>query len=68
MKSIESSSAASIIRETDLSKIFWTLMWQPCLARAIRNLFSTDYEEIKAVDKISFDIAPGEPGKQGVVQ
>ncbi len=35
---------------------------------AIQNLFSTDYEEIKAVDKIPFDIAPGEPSKQGVVQ
>jgi ABC-2 type transport system ATP-binding protein len=57
---IESSSAAPIIRVANLSKTFRTLKRQPGFVGAIRNLFSTDYEEIKAVDKISFEIAPGE--------
>jgi ABC-2 type transport system ATP-binding protein len=56
----ESSAAAPIIRAADLSKTFRTLKRQPGFVGAIRNLFSTDYEEIKAVDKISFEIAPGE--------
>jgi len=53
-------SAAPIIRVTNLSKTFRTLKRKPGFIGAIRNLFSTDYEEIKAVDQISFDIAPGE--------
>jgi ABC-2 type transport system ATP-binding protein len=57
---IEFSSAAPIIRADNLSKTFRTLKRQPGLAGAVRNLFSTDYEEIKAVDKVSFEIAPGE--------
>jgi len=56
----EASSAAPIVRVTDLSKTFRTLKRKPGLVGAIRNLFSTDYEEIKAVDHISFEIAPGE--------
>ena len=54
------SSAAPIIRVTNLSKTFRTLKRKPGLIGAIRNLFSTDYEEIKAVDQISFELAPGE--------
>ena len=49
-----------IIRATDLCKTFRTLKRKPGVIGAIRNLFSTDYEEIKAVDHISFEIAPGE--------
>jgi len=56
----ESSPAAPIIRVANLSKTFRTLKRKPGFVGAIRNLFSTDYEEIKAVDHISFDIAPGE--------
>jgi ABC-2 type transport system ATP-binding protein len=55
----ESSSLAPIIRVTNLSKTFRTLKRKPGFIGAIRNLFSTDYEEIKAVDHISFEIAPG---------
>jgi len=49
-----------IIRATDLCKTFRTLKRKPGIIGAIRNLFSTDYEEIKAVDHISFELAPGE--------
>ncbi len=55
-----SPPAGPIIRAANLSKTFRTLKRQPGFVGAIRNLFSTDYEEIKAVDKISFEIAPGE--------
>jgi ABC-2 type transport system ATP-binding protein len=58
--STESLPAAPIIRVVDLCKTFRTLKRQPGFVGAIRTLFSTDYEEIKAVDKISFEIAPGE--------
>lgn len=51
---------APIIQATNLSKTFRTLKRKPGFIGAIRNLFSTDYEEIKAVDHISFDIKPGE--------
>ena len=56
----EGSPASAIIRVTDLTKTFWTLKRKPGFVGAIQNLFSNDYEEIKAVDKISFEIAPGE--------
>jgi ABC-2 type transport system ATP-binding protein len=56
----ESSPAAPIIQVTSLSKTFRTLKRKPGFVGAIRNLFSTDYEEIKAVDNVSFEIAPGE--------
>jgi ABC-2 type transport system ATP-binding protein len=56
----ESSPAAPIIRVTNLSKTFRTLRRKPGFVGAIRNLLSTDYEEIKAVDNVSFEIAPGE--------
>jgi ABC-2 type transport system ATP-binding protein len=55
-----SSSAAPIIRVAGLCKTFRTLKRKPGFVGAIRNLFSTDYEEIKAVDHISFELAPGE--------
>jgi len=56
----EGSSASPIIRVTDLTKTFRTLKRKPGFAGAIANLFSNDYEEIQAVDKISFGIAAGE--------
>src|SRR4030042_256484 len=55
-----SSSATPIIRVTDLTKTFRTLKRKPGFVGAIQNLFSNDYEEIKAVSNIAFEIAPGE--------
>src|SRR4030042_2503581 len=54
------SPAAPIIRASELSKTFRVLKRKPGLVGAVRNLFSNDYEEVKAVDKISFELAPGE--------
>lgn len=56
----EATSATPIIQVANLSKTFRTLKRQPGFVGAIRTLFSTDYEEVKAVDNISFNIAPGE--------
>ncbi len=56
----ESSQTAPIIRAVGLSKTFRVLKRKPGLVGAVRNLFSNDYEEVKAVDKISFELAPGE--------
>jgi len=54
----ESTAASPIIQVTDLSKTFRTLRRKPGLVGAFRNLSSTEYEEIKAVDRVSFEIAP----------
>jgi ABC-2 type transport system ATP-binding protein len=54
------TAATPIIQVTNLSKTFRTLKRKSGLVGAIRNLFSIDYEEIKAVDRISFEVAPGE--------
>ncbi len=56
----ESQQADPIIRAVGLSKTFRVLKRKPGLVGAVKNLFSNDYEEVKAVDRISFDIAPGE--------
>jgi ABC-2 type transport system ATP-binding protein len=56
----QSSPTGPIIQVVNLSKTFRTLKRKPGFVGAIRNLFSTDYEEIKAVNQISFEIAPGE--------
>jgi ABC-2 type transport system ATP-binding protein len=56
----QSSPTGPIIQVVNLSKTFRTLKRKPGFAGAIRNLFSTDYEEIKAVNQVSFEIAPGE--------
>jgi ABC-2 type transport system ATP-binding protein len=56
----QSSPTGPIIQVVNLSKTFRTLKRKPGLVGAIRNLFSTDYEEIEAVNQISFEIAPGE--------
>ncbi len=53
-------AVSPIISVNDLGKTFKTLNRKPGFLGAISNLFSNDYKEIKAVDKVSFDIAPGE--------
>jgi ABC-2 type transport system ATP-binding protein len=54
------SPSAPIIRAAGLSKTFRVLKRKSGLVGAVKNLFSNDYEEVKAVDRISFEIAPGE--------
>ena len=49
-----------IIEARNLTKTFRTLKRQPGFAGAIRTLFSNDYEEVRAVDGVSFAIEPGE--------
>jgi ABC-type uncharacterized transport system ATPase subunit len=49
-----------IIRAAGLRKTFRVLKRKHGLAGAVRNLFSNDCEEVKAVDNISFEIAAGE--------
>jgi len=56
----EQASAEPIIQVANLSKTFRTLKRKSGLWGAIRDLFSADYEEVKAVDNISFGLAPGE--------
>jgi ABC-type glutathione transport system ATPase component len=56
----ESPPVRPIIQAINLSKTFRTLKRKPGFVGAIHNLFSTDYEESKAVDHISFELAPGE--------
>jgi viologen exporter family transport system ATP-binding protein len=56
----ESTATPSIVQVANLSKTFRTLKRRPGLAGAVRDLFSAEYDEIKAVDQISFDIASGE--------
>ena len=50
----------SLIHIQNLTKYFKILNRHPGLGGAIRDLFSTDYRTVKAVDDISFDIEPGE--------
>jgi ABC-2 type transport system ATP-binding protein len=50
----------TIIHLQDLSKHFKILNRHEGMKGAIRDLFSTDYRTVKAVDGISFDIQPGE--------
>jgi ABC-2 type transport system ATP-binding protein len=54
------ASSIPIIQAAHLGKTFRTLRRKSGFVGAIQNLFSTDYEEIKAANDISFDIAPGE--------
>jgi ABC-2 type transport system ATP-binding protein len=49
-----------LIHLQDISKHFKILNRHEGLKGAIRDLFSTDYRTVKAVDGISFDIEPGE--------
>jgi ABC-2 type transport system ATP-binding protein len=50
----------TLIHLQDLSKHFKILNRHEGLKGAFRDLFSTDYRTVKAVDGISFDIQPGE--------
>jgi len=50
----------SIIEVKNLTKHFKVLNRREGLLGAARDLFSTDYKMIKAVDDISFEIRPGE--------
>jgi len=50
----------SIIYVHNLSKTFKTLKRQPGFWGGIRTLFSSDYQEIRAVDGITFSVNPGE--------
>jgi len=50
----------AIIEARNLTKTFRTLKRQPGFAGAIRTLFSNEYEEVWAVDDVSFSIEPGE--------
>ena len=49
-----------LIHIQDLTKHFQILNRRPGLGGAVRDLFSSDYRYVKAVDGISFDIQPGE--------
>ncbi|HTX90714.1 MAG TPA: ATP-binding cassette domain-containing protein [Anaerolineales bacterium] len=49
-----------LIHIDNLSKHFKILNRHQGMAGAIRDLFSTDFRTVKAVDGISFDIQPGE--------
>ena len=50
----------AIIQVTNLSKVFRVLKRKPGFMGGLRTLFSTDYQEVRAVHEISFAIAPGE--------
>jgi len=50
----------TLIQIKDLTKHFKILNRHEGLKGAVRDLFSSDYRTVKAVDGISFDIEPGE--------
>jgi ABC-2 type transport system ATP-binding protein len=50
----------SIITVRDLSKHFTVFKHQRGALGAIRNLFSRDFNTVRAVDQLSFEIQPGE--------
>jgi len=50
----------SIIHVSNLSKAFRVLKRKPGFLGSLRTLFSGDYEQVQAVQDISFAIAPGE--------
>jgi ABC-2 type transport system ATP-binding protein len=50
----------AIIRVANLSKVFRVLKRKPGFLGALRTLFSTDYEEMRAVHNVSFAIGRGE--------
>ncbi len=50
----------SLIETEELSKHFRVLNRREGLGGALRDLFSTDYRTVKAVDGVSFDIEAGE--------
>ena len=50
----------AIIHVLNLCKVFRVLKRKPGFLGGLRTLFSTDYEEVRAVHDVSFEIAPGE--------
>jgi len=50
----------SLIEDTGLTKYFKVLNHREGLNGAMKDLFSTDFRIVKAVDDISFSIEPGE--------
>lgn len=54
------SSDQPIIQLQNLKKYFKVYKKQPGLGGSIRSLWHREYEEVKAVDDISFEIHPGE--------
>jgi ABC-2 type transport system ATP-binding protein len=50
----------AIIHVLNLCKVFRVLKRRPGFLGGLRTLFSTDYEEVRAVHDVSFEIAPGE--------
>ena len=50
----------AIISVRDLSKVFRVHKRREGLAGAVRYLFSREFEEIRAVDGVSFDVYKGE--------
>jgi ABC-2 type transport system ATP-binding protein len=50
----------SLIEATGLTKYFKVLNHREGLLGAMKDLFSTDFRMVKAVDDISFSIEPGE--------
>ncbi len=51
---------SAIISAAGVGKTFHQLKRRPGFAGAVKNLFSRDYTDIRAVDGISFSIEPGE--------
>jgi ABC-2 type transport system ATP-binding protein len=50
----------AIIHVLNLCKVFRVLKRKPGFLGGLRTLFSTNYEEVRAVHDVSFEIAPGE--------
>jgi ABC-2 type transport system ATP-binding protein len=49
-----------MIQVSDLTKTFRLLTRRPGFLGGLRTLFSADYRELRAVDGVSFSVAPGE--------
>src|SRR5262245_4534825 len=49
-----------IIHVSNLCKVFRVLKRKPGFLGGLRTLFSTDYQEVRAVRDVSFEVGPGE--------